>query len=100
MGERPTARRARHCMHFAGSWSRRYAVISFGVVAALLLIVLFFPWDLLRGPIASIISSRLQRPVAIGHLAVHWGARTDVELDDLVIGNAAWSTTQPMARFP
>jgi uncharacterized protein involved in outer membrane biogenesis len=87
-------------MPFAGSRARRYTVVSFGVVAALLLIVLFFPWNLLRGPIASIVSSRLQRPVTIGHVAVRWGAPTDIQLDDVAIGNAAWSTIQPMASFP
>jgi uncharacterized protein involved in outer membrane biogenesis len=85
-------------MLFAGSRARRYTAVSFGVVAALLLIVLLFPWNLLRGPIASIVGSRLQRPVTIGHLAVRWG-HDGYQLDDLAIGNAAWSTTQPMASF-
>jgi len=96
----PTVRRARHAMPFAGSRASRYTVVSLGVVAALLLIVLFFPWNLLRGPIASIVSSRLQRPVTIGHLAVDWGAPTRIRLDDVLIANTAWSKTQPMATFP
>lgn len=87
-------------MPFAGSRARRYTVAALGVVAVLVLVVLLFPWNLLRGPIASIISSRLQRPVTIGHLAVRWGAPTAIQLDDLTIGNAPWSATQPMATFP
>src|SRR6478672_8574996 len=87
-------------MPFAGNRIRRYTVVSLSVVAALLLIILLFPWNVLRGPIASMVSSRLQRPVTIDHLAVRWGAPTDIQLDNLVIGNAAWSATQPMASFP
>jgi hypothetical protein len=87
-------------MPFAASRAPRYTIVSIGAVAILLLIVLVFPWDLFRGPIASIVGSRLQRPVTIGHVAVHWGAPTRIQLDDMVVGNATWSATQPMATFP
>jgi len=87
-------------MKFAGSQVRRYAVVSLGILAVVALLVAFFPWNWLRGPIASMASSHLQRSVAIGHLDVDWGLPTRITLDDVTIGNAEWSKTQPMATFP
>ena len=78
-------------MQFAGSRVRRYAVGTLGILAVLVFLVAFFPWNWLRGPIASIASTRLQRTVAIGHIDVDWGLPTLVAVDDLTIGNAEWS---------
>jgi uncharacterized protein involved in outer membrane biogenesis len=74
-------------------------VIGLGVVAIVALLVLFFPWNLMRGPLASYASHRLQRTVAIGHLAVDLGRRIAVRLDDVSIANAEWSDVQPMAKI-
>ena len=41
-------------MQFAGSRVRRYAVGTLGILAVLVFLVAFFPWNWLRGPIASI----------------------------------------------
>jgi uncharacterized protein involved in outer membrane biogenesis len=73
-----------------------------GAVAALLalvvLIAAFFPWNTLRGPLASFLEHRLHRPVAIsGDLHVHPGWITRIEIEGLTVGNAAWSDLQPMA---
>ena len=49
----------------------RYGVIAFGVLAALVVVVLAFPWNVLRGPLAAYASARFDRPVALdGDLAV------------------------------
>jgi uncharacterized protein involved in outer membrane biogenesis len=74
--------------------------VGLGVLIALVLVVTFFPWNLLREPIASYASGRLHRPVDIGHLSVNLGWTTRVQLDGVTIGNAEWSQTQPMAAFP
>jgi uncharacterized protein involved in outer membrane biogenesis len=87
-------------MEFAGSRVRRYTVVSLGILALVALLIAFFPWNLLRSPIASIASTRLQRAVAIGHLDVDWGSPTRITLDDVTIGNSEWSNAQPMATFP
>jgi len=77
----------------------RYGSIALGVIAALLLILAFLPWNMLRGPVASYASHLMERPVTIGgDLSVDWGRSTEVRLDDVTIGNANWSTVQPMAH--
>ena len=77
----------------------RYGLITAGVFAALALLVVFFPWNLLRGPVASYASQYLQRPVAIdGTFDVDLGSPMRVSATDITIGNAAWSKHQPMAR--
>lgn len=87
-------------MQLAANRARRIGLIALAVLALLVLVALLFPWNLVRGPVASIIGSRLQRPVTIGHLDLHWGSPIRIQLDDLVVGNASWSKTQPMATFP
>jgi len=76
-----------------------YGAIAAAVVVALVILVAFFPWNALRGPLASYLGHRLQRTVAIdGDLRVHPGLTTRIEIDGLSIGNAAWSDIQPMAH--
>src|SRR5262249_37278989 len=75
-----------------------YALIAAIVVALLGAGVAFFPWHVLRGPLASYASHRLQRDVTIGDLDVALGRITRVQLDDLSIGNAARSTEPRMAH--
>ena len=66
----------------------RYALIAAALVAALALAIALFPWHVLRGPLASYASYRLQRDVTIGDLDVALGRITRVQLDDVAIGNA------------
>ena len=85
-------------MFSAGHRARRFGAIALAIVAALALAIVFFPWNALRGPLASYLSHKLDRPVAIdGALRVHPGWTTRVEIDGLTIGNASWSDIQPMA---
>jgi uncharacterized protein involved in outer membrane biogenesis len=76
----------------------RYGGAVAAAFALVVLVVVFFPWNTLRGPLASFLEHRLHRPVAIsGDLRVHPGWTTRVEIDGLTIGNAEWSELQPMA---
>src|SRR6185503_4606726 len=60
----------------------RYGVAIGGVIVALVLVVVFFPWNLLRGPLATYASVRFDRPVAInGDLDVELGWTTRVQVD-------------------
>ena len=87
-------------MSVAGIRARRIAIAGIGVVVVLALLVAFFPWNLLRGPVASYASDRLHRAVEIERLDVNLGWTTRVQLDGVTVGNAPWSPTQPMATFP
>ena len=50
-----------------------------GVLVALLLLVLFFPWNALRGPLASYASARFDRSMTLeGDLTVDLGWVTRV----------------------
>ncbi|HEX5460754.1 MAG TPA: AsmA family protein [Steroidobacteraceae bacterium] len=66
------------------------AVIG-AVVVVLLLVVAFFPWNRLRGPIARELSAQLKRPVSIAalHGSVFW--RPHVQISGLKIGNPSWA---------
>jgi uncharacterized protein involved in outer membrane biogenesis len=76
----------------------RYGGVAAAVVAVVVLVVAFFPWNALRDPLASYLAHKLHRNVTIaGDLHVHPGWTTRVEIDGLAIGNAAWSDLQPMA---
>src|SRR4030095_12737272 len=75
----------------------RFGVVIGGVVAAMVLFVIFFPWNLLRGPLASYASVRFDRPVAIdGDLDVKLGWTTRMQIDGVAMPNVACSTEQPM----
>ncbi len=75
----------------------RYALIALSVAVMLALAIAFFPWRILRGPLASYESHRLQREVTIGDLDVDLGWITRVKLDEIAIGNASWSADRRMA---
>ena len=75
----------------------RYLAISGIVVAGIVVLVVFLPWNVLRGPLADYLSHKLERTVAIANLAVELGWTTRVQIDDMTIANAEWSTDQPMA---
>ena len=72
------------------------------VVLAIVIFVILFRWNWLRGPLAHVISGRLNRPVQItGNLEVHpwsWSPRATVH--GLVIGNAPWAPHEPLATLP
>ena len=86
-------------MSLTGRRGLRYGAIAAVVLAALALLVIFFPWNTLRGPLASYLGHRLHRDVTIdGNLRVRLGFPTLVEVNDFSIANAQWSDLQPMAH--
>ncbi len=67
-------------------------VLVLGLALALALALLFFPWDLLRGPVSRAISARIDRPFEITrHLDVRLGLRVTVQAEGVVLGNPAWA---------
>ena len=73
--------------------------ITTATLVVLVLIVVFFPWNVLRGPLANYASHRLGRPVAIGgDLKVKLGFVARVEVNGLTVGNAPWSKDTLMAQ--
>jgi len=77
----------------------RAAIVLVTMGVLVVAIVLFFPWNLLRGPIASYFGHQLGRPVAIaGDLNVKLGWTPRIQVDDVSIGNAAWSKDPQMAQ--
>ncbi len=84
-------------MPVTGQRGLRYGAIAAAIVAVL--VVVFFPWNVLRGPVASYFSQRLHREVTInGDLRVHLGLPVRIDVDDVTIANAPWSDLQPMAH--
>src|SRR6202165_1506004 len=75
------------------------AAIVLATMGVLVIVFFFFPWNLLRGPIASYFGHQLGRPVAIaGDLNVKLGWNPRIQVDDVSIGNAAWSKDPQMAQ--
>src|ERR1700676_4684370 len=73
------------------------ALAAMGV--AVIVVALFFPWNLLRGPIASSFGHQLGRPVAIaGDLHVKLGWTPRIQVDAVSIGNAIWSEEPQMVH--
>jgi len=72
------------------------------LLLALVVFLLLFQWNWLRGPLAHYLSGRLNRPVAItGNLEVHpWSWSPRATVNGLVIGEPAWVGPGPMARLP
>ncbi len=73
---------------------------------ALILLVIFFQWNWLRGPLALWLSGRLNRPVAIsGDLTVHpWSGHPWAVVRGLAVGQPAWvrqgAAAGPMLQVP
>jgi uncharacterized protein involved in outer membrane biogenesis len=76
--------------------------IGAALVAAVVVFVMLFQWNWLRGPLAGYLSHRLNREVAItGDLKVHpWSLQPRATVNGLVIGNPRWAGREPMARLP
>ena len=72
-----------------------------GVMAVLIGIVVLSPnWNLLRGPIAGYLSSKLDRKVAIdGDLKVRLSLQPEIEVNKLTVGNASWGTHPSMVEM-
>ena len=85
-------------MHRFADRRVRYSVVALVVLASLALVVVFMPWNALRGPMSRYVSARMERPVVIaGDFDVHLGRVIHVEANDVTVGNVAWAQEQPMA---
>src|SRR6185437_4662888 len=67
------------------------AIAVGALIIILLLVIAFFPWNRLRGPVSRELSAQLQRPVSIAalHGSLFW--RPHVQISGLKIGNPAWA---------
>lgn len=78
------------------SFVRRLLIGLAALALVMTLLILFFPWDALRGPLNRYVSSQLGRRFEITqHLAVHlqpypWG-KTTVRADGLEFANPEWA---------
>lgn len=69
------------------------------VAVALLLLVVFFPWDQLRGPVNRYVSERTGRPFAITRrLDVKLGRTTRIIADGIEIANPEWAADPYLVR--
>ena len=78
--------------------SRRALSISAVLLVALLVLIILFDWNWLKGPIEQAVQARTGRVFHIrGNLDVDLGRTTTIKLDDLSFGNAPWSRQEDMA---
>ena len=79
----------------AGVQRRRWARVGLavlGVLVALVLLVVFFPWNVLRGPLNRYVSERTGRSFEITrHLDVRLGRTITVVADGIVFANPDWA---------
>lgn len=71
----------------------RYWMIGIGLVlVTLAMVIAFFPWDSLRGPINRYVSDQLGRRFEITrHLSVNLGLTTTVSAEGIEIANPEWA---------
>jgi AsmA family protein len=79
----------------ATPWVRAFARVLAAVLGLMLifvLVVIFFPWDLLRGPVNRYVSDKTGRHFAITrHLDVHLGRVVTVTADGIEFANPDWA---------
>ncbi|MEO8857685.1 MAG: AsmA family protein [Burkholderiaceae bacterium] len=79
---------------------KRWHKVVLGILVALVLFVLLFDWNWLRGPVERYVSQRTGREFRISHLDVDLGWNPTIKLRDVYFANADWSRTgEPMARI-
>lgn len=72
---------------------RRWLIGIAAVLVVLVLVVVFFPWDMLRGPINRYVSEQLGRRFEITqHLSVRLGRTTTVRADGVEFANPEWAS--------
>ena len=70
----------------------RWMVVTAVVLAVLVLVIFFFPWDSLRGPLNRYVSDQLGRRFEITrHLSVKPGWTTTVSAQGIEIANPPWA---------
>ena len=78
---------------FSSLLFRRLLIGLAGLLLVAILVVLFFPWDMLRGPINRYVSAELGRRFEITErLSVDLGRTTTVRLDGLEFANPDWAS--------
>ena len=78
---------------------RRWPVVVAAVLAVLVVIVLVFDWNWLRGPFNTYVSRKTQRSFTSADLQVRLGLTPTIRLRDVVFANAPWAASAPMARL-
>jgi len=74
----------------------RAGLIAAATAVVLALVVVLFPWNAVRGPVATYVSSRLDRTVTIGALDVDFGRRIRVSAQGVTVANVDWGAEQTM----
>ena len=78
---------------FKSTLLKRSLIGFAGLIAALVILVLFMPWDMLRGPINRYVSGELGRRFEITErLSVKLGSTTTVRADGIEFANPTWAT--------
>jgi hypothetical protein len=69
-----------------------------GIFALLVAIVLFMDWDLLKGPVARVVSAKTGRTVSItGHLHAHlWSTTPTLSVEGVQVANPPWEVPRPL----
>ncbi|MFM9900882.1 MAG: AsmA family protein [Polaromonas sp.] len=77
---------------FLSSTAKRWLLATAGLLVVLVLLLTFFPWDLLRAPINRYVSGELGRRFEITRqLDVSLGRTTTVRLDGVELANPEWA---------
>jgi uncharacterized protein involved in outer membrane biogenesis len=77
---------------FRSTLLKRWLIGLAGLLAVLLVVLLFFPWDMLRGPVNRYVSNNLGRRFEITQrLSVKLGRTTTVRADGLEFANPEWA---------
>lgn len=78
---------------FLSRTAKQWVWMGAGLMLALVLVVVFFPWDVLRGPINRYVSGELGRRFEITRrLDVSLGRTTTVRLDGVELANPDWAS--------
>jgi AsmA family protein len=79
----------------------KWIILTIGaVVVAVVLLLAFFDWNVLRAPVARAIAARIHRPVSIAALhGVLISAHPRVQVTGLQIGNPTWAGGGQMVRI-
>ncbi len=78
---------------------RRWQSVVLAFLALLVVLLLIFDWNWLRGPLQGYISDKTQREFRISHLDVELGVTPTIKMKDVYFANASWSKSgKPMAQ--
>lgn len=81
-------------------WVKWMSGVLVALVVLLVLIDAFFNWNWLRAPIAHQVSTAAGRSFAInGDLNIHLSLQPRIVANDIVLGNASWSSEPVMATI-